>query len=143
MDRYPRAAARLIIRYAALMQRSVASGLVLLMLPLLMVGGCWKPQQASYAKDMVGLWEDNSGARYTMEKVQGRLTVTAVIDSDGEVFPVQEQGWEEGNFYWVYLVPSTGYVVRHLVRAASPNRFEAEWSNQYDSGNDSFYKVGQ
>ena len=121
-----------------------ASILVVLLTTLILPAtGCKKgPDNSAYATMLVGVWEDSGAARYTFEKVQGKVVPTHVVDSDGEVFPVEDYGWtDDGIYYWTYKVPSTGYLVTHRIMTLSDTELNAEWANQYDSGDDTFTKV--
>ncbi len=93
------------------------------------------------ALGLVGTWQDSGGCTYTFAKVGGELVPTSIVDYDSEVFPVQKYKFDGGIYEFVYLVPSTGYVVTHRVIDLQGDQFQADWANQYSSGQETFHRI--
>ena len=95
------------------------------------------PASSDYkASYLAGNWVDNGGTHYTFDE-KGRAT--SVVDYDGEFFPVKSSGLtNSGDVIWVYEVPSTGYVVTHVVNTVGGSTFTATWDNGENSGSETF-----
>ena len=64
-----------------------------------------------------------------------------MIDDDGEVYEIQEVRWANGELYWKFLVPSTGYILTHTTKRFEGEMLIIDWSNQYGSGEEEFRRV--
>jgi hypothetical protein len=93
------------------------------------------------AWSLIGTWQDSGGATYTFAKAGGELVCTGIVDYDEEVFQVQQSYFDGGVFVFVYLVPSTGYVVTHRVVDYQGDQFVADWANQYHTGQETFQRL--
>lgn len=109
-----------------------------LMLPLMLACGPKKADFDVEPASLAGVWSLDGGSQATIEVVDGVPVFTALVDSDGEVFVVQESIFKGGHFEWTYLVPSTGYVVREVVTSADEHTLCTQWSNQNDQGTDCY-----
>lgn len=94
---------------------------------------------ASYkAAYLEGNWIDNGGTHYTFDS---KGNATTVVDHDGEFFPVTSTAKAaNGNVSWTYNVPSTGYVVTHVVETVGGSMFTATWSNGDNAGSETFHR---
>lgn len=85
------------------------------------------------ARELAGKWSEDGG-RYTQIKVKGdSVSVTRIVDGDGEKFKLKSQGIRNGHFMFTYLVPSTGYTVTYEVTAIDGRVATYAWSNDHDA----------
>ncbi|MCB9726877.1 MAG: hypothetical protein H6746_00200 [Deltaproteobacteria bacterium] len=84
---------------------------------------------------LVGDWADaETGTIFHVEMVDGVAQVTSIVDSDGEVFDIREQGWKDGHLTWTYHVPSTGYVNTFVVTNIGTEELGSTWSGTGGEG---------
>lgn len=104
---------------------------------LALSAGCPKqgstgPTNGSSLVALAGEWNDEGGTHVSIEARGSQPFVKKIVDGDGEVFPVVEQGYVGGKFQWVYRVPSTGYVVTIVVEGMEGDRIvHTSWSNDH------------
>lgn len=93
------------------------------------------------AAQLSGKWVE-SGGRVTQIKVKKhKISVTKIVDGDGEKFILRTQGIRNGHFMFTYFVPSTEYLVTYEVTSIAGRTAEVAWSNDHDaSGTDEMTK---
>lgn len=93
------------------------------------------------ASQLAGKWHE-SGGRLTQIKVKkDKISVTKIIDGDGEKFILRTQGIRNGHFMFTYYVPSTDYLVTYEVTSIKGNTAQVAWTNDHDaSGTDEMTK---
>lgn len=90
--------------------------------------------QKTTSEEVAGVWADEGGLLYTFVNGSGGLKVTTIEDVDGELFVVQESGWQDTSYSFTYLVPSTQYVVTIVIDEFSDGEMSTHWSNVTPSG---------
>ncbi|MEZ4267627.1 MAG: hypothetical protein R3F39_14710 [Myxococcota bacterium] len=89
-----------------------------------------------------GVWEDtDTGTRFTVALQRGIAHVTAIVDSDGEVFEIRSEGWEDGKLTWTYFVPSTGYENKFVVTRIGADMLDSTWAGTGGSGTQDLARV--
>ena len=75
---------------------------------------------------LVGTWIDegeDSRAEFTIASTGTGLSVTGRDVGDGEAFQISDVSWDGEVLTFTSLMPSTGYRVRHVMRALSDGKF--------------------
>jgi len=104
----------------------------------------FQPPGAVYdARDLVGSWQDEGGAITRFALDDQAVVVSSIVDSDGEVFQVRTSGWVASAYQWIYLVPSTGYVVTTTVDSIAGDSMQTRWQNAYSEGREEMVRVGR
>ncbi len=91
---------------------------------------------------LVGVWEDtDTGTRFTVAMQRGVAHVTSIVDSDGEVFEIRAEGWEDGKLTWTYFVPSTSYENTFVVTQIGRDMLDSTWAGTGGSGTQALARV--
>ena len=116
-------------------------GITLVFVATLIVAGC-ATQIKETERVGKGVWEDTeTHARHTIQEKGGVLTVSSIVDDDGEVYEIKSVRWEDGVLRWTYRVPSTGYVVNFTTQNVQGNTLWCTWSSPRGSGTQEFRRV--
>lgn len=91
---------------------------------------------------LVGVWRDtDTDTRFTVQLKDGVAHLVSVIDDDGEVFEIRQQGWEDGRLTWTYYVPSTQYQNTFVITTIGPNMLDSTWTGTSGSGTQALERV--
>lgn len=91
--------------------------------------------------DLAGKWREDGGRLTQIKVKQGKVSVSKIIDGDGEKFVLRQQGIRNGHFMFTYFVPSTEYVVTYEITSIQGNTAQVAWTNDHDaSGTDEMRK---
>lgn len=114
-----------------------------MLLPLMMLVGCPKPNtgDAYTDKDLIGAWEDEEGARYIIDTVNGRASLVQATYSDAPLTVVDSQ-WMDGKFLWTVSVPSTMTTVTQGIASLDGNSAVSSWTNGELEGTEYLSRVG-
>ncbi len=91
--------------------------------------------------DLAGKWFEDGGRLTQIKVSKGKISVTKIVDGDGEKFVLRQQGIRNGHFMFTYFVPSTEYVVTYEVTSIAGDTAQVAWTNDHDaSGTDEMTK---
>jgi hypothetical protein len=91
--------------------------------------------------DLAGKWVEDGGRLTQIKVSKGKISVTKIVDGDGEKFVLRQQGIRNGHFMFTYFVPSTEYVVTYEVTSIAGDTAQVAWTNDHDaSGTDEMTK---
>ena len=83
--------------------------------------------------DLAGKWFEDGGRLTQIKVSKGNISVTKIVDGDGEKFVLRQQGVRNGHFMFTYFVPSTEYVVTYEVTAIQGDTAQVSWTNDHDA----------
>lgn len=114
-----------------------------MLLPLMMLVGCPKPNtgDAYTDKDLIGAWEDEEGARYIIDTVDGRASLVQATYSEAPLTVVDSQ-WMDGKFLWTVSVPSTATTVTQGIASVDGGSAVSSWTNGELEGTEYLTRVG-
>jgi hypothetical protein len=93
-------------------------------------------------QSLEGIWEDTeTHTRHTIQWKGETLTVSSIVNDDGEVYEVTIDRWEGGVLTWTYRVPSTGSVVNFTTQNVQGNTLWCTWSGPGGSGTQEFRRA--
>ena len=84
-------------------------------------------------EDLAGKWFEEGGQLTQIKVSKGKISVTKLVDQDGEKFVLRQQGIRNGHFMFVYYVPSTEYLVTYEFTSIDGNTAQVAWSNDHDA----------
>jgi len=87
---------------------------------------------AKLKKLLVGTWINHKSAvEFTVGLDGGKVVVTALDVKSGEAKRIQDVTWNGKDLKFISVMPSTGFVLRHVFRPslAHPNSVENEYTS--------------
>jgi hypothetical protein len=78
---------------------------------------------------LIGTWtHPDETAEYTISALGGVCAVSGVDTSDGEQFEIFDVSWDGQELRFTSRMPSTDYVLQHVLRVISQDEVEHEWT---------------
>lgn len=101
-----------------------------------------KAELPGHLAGIAGVWQDMETLdRHTIRERGGKLTVTSVVDSDGNALELRGVEWKDGVLEWSYHVESTGYTVRMTTERVEGDTLWCKWANHEASGDQELHRV--